>query len=45
LQRLTAPGVTSVVSVDGERVVGFADMLSDGEIQAFLAIHLSDRTR
>jgi ribosomal protein S18 acetylase RimI-like enzyme len=34
---LTAPGVTAVVSLDGERVVAFAYMLSDGEIQAFLA--------
>jgi ribosomal protein S18 acetylase RimI-like enzyme len=34
---LTAPGVTSVVSLDGDRLVGFAYMLSDGEIQAYLA--------
>jgi ribosomal protein S18 acetylase RimI-like enzyme len=34
---LTAPGVTSVVSIDGDHLVGFAYMLSDGEIQAFLA--------
>ena len=34
---LTAPGVTSVVALDGDDVVGFAYMLSDGEIQAFLA--------
>ena len=34
---LTAPGVTSVVSLDGDQLVGFAYMLSDGEIQAFLA--------
>jgi ribosomal protein S18 acetylase RimI-like enzyme len=34
---LTAPGATSVVAVDGDRIVGFAHMLSDGEIQAFLS--------
>lgn len=34
---LTAPGTTSVVAVDDERIVGFAHMLSDGEIQAFLS--------
>jgi ribosomal protein S18 acetylase RimI-like enzyme len=34
---LTAPGATSVVAVDDGRVVGFAHMLSDGEIQAFLS--------
>lgn len=36
LRVLTAPGVTTVVAVDGERIVGFAQMFSDGEIQAFL---------
>lgn len=34
---LTAPGVTTVVAVDGDEVVGFAQVFSDGEIQAFLA--------
>jgi ribosomal protein S18 acetylase RimI-like enzyme len=34
---LTAPGVTTVVSVDGDQVVGFAQLLSDSEIQACLA--------
>jgi GNAT superfamily N-acetyltransferase len=38
---LTAPGVTTAVAVDGAggsgEVVGFAQMLSDGEIQAYLA--------
>jgi ribosomal protein S18 acetylase RimI-like enzyme len=29
--------VTTVVSLDGDQVVGFAQMLSDGEIQAYLA--------
>ncbi len=34
---LTAPGATAVVAVDENHVVGFAHMLSDGEIQAFLS--------
>jgi predicted N-acetyltransferase YhbS len=34
---LTAPGVTTVVAIQDDHVVGFAQMLSDGEIQAFLA--------
>jgi predicted N-acetyltransferase YhbS len=34
---LTAPGVTTVVAIRNDHVVGFAQMLSDGEIQAFLA--------
>src|SRR5205085_1856485 len=34
---LTAPGATTVVALDDDRVVGFAHMLSDGEIQAFLS--------
>jgi ribosomal protein S18 acetylase RimI-like enzyme len=34
---LTAPGVTTVVAVERGAVVGFAELLSDGEIQAFLA--------
>jgi predicted N-acetyltransferase YhbS len=33
---LTAPGVTTVVAVEGGDVVGFAQLFSDGEIQAFL---------
>ena len=33
---LTAPGVTTVVATEGDRVVGFAQLFSDGEIQAFL---------
>lgn len=37
LRVLAAPGVTTVVAVDGVRVVGFAQILSDGELQAFLA--------
>ena len=35
---LTAPGVTTVVAAMGERVVGFAQLLSDGEVQAYLAL-------
>jgi len=35
---LTAPGVVTVVAVDGGAVVGFATMLSDGEIQAYLSL-------
>jgi ribosomal protein S18 acetylase RimI-like enzyme len=34
---LTAPGVTTVVAVEQSRVIGFAEVFSDGEIQAFLA--------
>ena len=33
---LIAPGVTTVVAVDADAVVGFAQMFSDGELQAFL---------
>ncbi|MGH8980373.1 MAG: GNAT family N-acetyltransferase [Acidimicrobiales bacterium] len=38
LRVLTAPGVTTVVARDERRVVGFAEMLCDGEIQAYLAL-------
>jgi len=34
---LTNPGVTSYVAVDDDEVVGFAYLLSDGEVQAYLA--------
>jgi GNAT superfamily N-acetyltransferase len=34
---LTAPGVTTVVAIEDGAVAGFAQMLSDGELQAFLA--------
>lgn len=37
LRILTAPGVTTMVALDGATVVGFAQMFSDGELQAFLA--------
>ncbi|HZS30960.1 MAG TPA: GNAT family N-acetyltransferase [Gaiellaceae bacterium] len=36
LRALTAPGVTAVVAVEEGEVVGFAQMLTDGEIQAYL---------
>ena len=34
---LTAPGVTTVIALDNGEVVGFAELFSDGELQAFLA--------
>ena len=33
---LTAPGVTTVVAVEDGGIIGFAQLFSDGEIQAFL---------
>lgn len=41
---LTAPGVTTVVALDEQTVVGFAQLFSDGEIQAFLALIAVDST-
>jgi ribosomal protein S18 acetylase RimI-like enzyme len=44
----TAPGVTTVVALDGEQVVGFAYLQSDGHIQAHLsqlAVHKSYRRK
>jgi ribosomal protein S18 acetylase RimI-like enzyme len=38
LRALTAPGVTTVVAAEAGRVVGFAQLLSDGEIQAHLSL-------
>jgi ribosomal protein S18 acetylase RimI-like enzyme len=35
---LTAPGVTTVVALDGELVIGFAYALSDGHIAAYLSM-------
>jgi ribosomal protein S18 acetylase RimI-like enzyme len=35
---LTAPGVTTIVAVEGEAVLGFAQLQSDGEIQAHLSL-------
>jgi ribosomal protein S18 acetylase RimI-like enzyme len=37
LRVLTAPGVTTVVAVEGDVIVGFAELFSDGELQAYLA--------
>lgn len=34
---LTAPGVTTVVALEHGEVLGFAQLFSDGELQAFLA--------
>ncbi|WP_427895140.1 GNAT family N-acetyltransferase [Kribbella sp. GL6] len=44
----TAPGVTTVVALDGEQVIGFAYLQSDGHIQAHLsmmAVHASYRRK
>ncbi|WP_216325773.1 GNAT family N-acetyltransferase [Deinococcus aestuarii] len=35
---LTSPGVTSLVAVQEDRVIGVAQMLGDGVIQAFLVL-------
>lgn len=40
---LTAPGVTTMVAVDSDKVVGFAQMQSDGLIQAHLSLILVDK--
>ncbi len=40
---LTAPGVCTVVAVQDDRVVGFAQMQSDGLIQAHLSMIVIDR--
>ena len=40
---LTAPGVTTMVAVDSDKVVGFAQMQSDGFIQAHLSLILVDK--
>ena len=40
---LTAPGVTTVVAVDDGEVVGFAQLQSDGEIQAHLSLIAVDK--
>jgi ribosomal protein S18 acetylase RimI-like enzyme len=45
LRILTAPGVTTVVAVDGDVVVGFAELFSDGELQAYLANLAVDAAR
>lgn len=45
LRALTAPGVTTLVAHDGGQVIGFAQILSDGEIQAYLALIAVDPSR
>ena len=45
LRVLTAPGVTTFVALDGDTVIGFAQMFSDGEIQAFLTSIAVDKDR
>ncbi|HJW41509.1 MAG TPA: GNAT family N-acetyltransferase [Rhizomicrobium sp.] len=35
---LTAPGVTTLVAIEGDILVGFAQLQSDGEIQAHLSL-------
>ena len=37
LRILTAPGVTTVVAAADGAVIGFAELFSDGEVQAYLA--------
>jgi ribosomal protein S18 acetylase RimI-like enzyme len=37
LRVLTVPGVSTVVALDDGEVVGFAELLSDGELQSYLA--------
>ena len=45
LRALTAPGVTTVVAVESQAVVGFAQLCSDGEIQAHLSLIAVDAGR
>jgi len=35
---LTAPGVTTMVAIDSGRVIGFAQLQSDGQLQAHLSL-------
>ena len=43
---LTAPGVTTVVALERGSLVGFAQLFSDGELQAFLAkLAVAERVR
>lgn len=42
---LTAPGVTTIVAMIDEEVVGFAQLQSDGEIQAHLSLIAVDTSR
>ena len=46
LRILRAPGVTTVVAMADGAVVGFAELFSDGEVQAFLtSIAVDSRSR
>ena len=45
LRALTAPGVTTVVADTGSALAGFAQMQSDGEIQAHLSLIVVDPTQ
>ena len=40
---LTAPGVTTIVATDNDRVIGFAQMQSDGQLQAHLSLIAVDK--
>jgi ribosomal protein S18 acetylase RimI-like enzyme len=40
---LTAPGVTTIVAAEDGRIIGFAQLQSDGEIQAHLSLIAVDR--
>lgn len=42
---LTAPGVVTLVAIDGTRVVGFAQALTDGVVQAHLSLLATARDR
>src|ERR1700733_9086667 len=43
---LTAPGAQTVIARDNGQVVGFAELFSDGELQAFLAnLAVDERVR
>ncbi len=37
IRLLTAPGVTTVIALGNGKVIGFAQLFSDGELQSFLA--------
>lgn len=42
---LTNPGVTSYVAVDADAIAGFIYVLSDGEVQAYIALMAVTATR
>lgn len=45
LRVLTCPGSTTVVAKDGKEVVGFCQVLSDGELQAYCPVLLVEPSR